>query len=168
LKATVFNPFFVSTFATFTFQFIALTRFVIIFYFIVFGTFILFSRQPDYFDGESTYATIHFMQDSVSQTTKPFAVFQLNHQTYKTNAAYIFRQFTENEKVDVIYESSQPENAAVYMWWGYWIKWQEILISIVLLVVGLQAAKAIIKNPSPETLIDELEDAPQPRKRKYS
>jgi len=138
----------------------------LILYITCLALYILFSRQPDYFDGEMNVATIHFIKDSTSGNMQAFAVYSTGKKEYSVHADYLFRSFKEGGRVQVIYETSQPEKGAVYSWWGYWITWGEMLFSIVLLVLFYQAAIAITKNPSPEALIQQLEYKPR-KKRKY-
>lgn len=140
---------------------------VIILYFFVYSTYILFTREPDFFNGETIPASIRFMRDSASAAIVPRAVFILNRKEYAVDADYLFRSYEGNEKVTVIYELSNPAKGAVYSWWGYWIRWKELLSSIVLIFVLFQVAVGITKNPTPEALIEELESKP-PRKRRYS
>ncbi|MEX6687588.1 hypothetical protein QTN47_08805 [Danxiaibacter flavus] len=138
---------------------------IIILYIVVFFTYVLFSRQPDYFDGEQMPATIHFVKDQNDKSVAK-ATFNVDKKDYVVNAAYLFRSFTEGEKVNIIYEKEHPEKAAVYSLWGYWLTWQELVGSIVLLIVLFQAAVKITSHPSPESLIDELEDDDRPRKKR--
>lgn len=138
---------------------------IIILYIVVFFTYVLFSRQPDYFDGEQMAATIHFVKEQNDKLV-PKAAFQVDKKDYAVNAGYLFRSFTKGEKVDIIYEKEHPEKAAVYSFWGYWLTWQELIGSIVLLIVLFQAAVKITSHPSPEALIDELEDDDKPRKKR--
>ncbi|ANI88913.1 hypothetical protein A9P82_06155 [Arachidicoccus ginsenosidimutans] len=144
-------------------------KFLFIFFIIIFGLYVLFSRKPDFFDGETTTATIHFLKDS-TQKVQPYAVFSLDGKdTFRAKANYLFRSFQEHEKVTVIYENSNPQNAAVYSWWGYWISWKELLACIIGYFVLFQAAKSIVNNPSPEA-VKELEDyanKPKIRQRRY-
>jgi len=49
---------------------------IAVLFLVVLATYILFSRQPDYFDGEITDATIHWMKDS-TQNNIPQAVFSI-------------------------------------------------------------------------------------------
>lgn len=143
-----------------------MTKLTIILYIICFPVYILFSRQPDYFDGEKTIATIHFHNDSTSNSILPFAFYSVSKTVYSVNAAYIFKSYKEGEKVSVIYEASQPAKGAVYSVWGYWIKWGEVLFSVVFLIVMFRIAVAITSNPTAEALMEQLEDKPV-RKRKY-
>lgn len=137
-----------------------------ILYLTCYSLYILFSRQPDYFDGVKDIATIHFNIDSATTKLQPFAIYRSDKKTYSVNVGYLFRTYKEGEQVTVIYETSQPEKGAVYSWWGYWITWGETLFSIVLAVLFYQIAIAITKNPSPESLMEQLEYKPQ-KKRKY-
>ena len=135
-------------------------------YYTCFTLYVLFSRQPDYFDGQMGIATIHFTKDSITKNKQAFAVFKTGKKEYSVSAGYLFRSFTEGEKVTVIFETSQPEKGAVYNWWGYWFTWGEILFSIVLLVLFYQIAVGITNNPSPQALKEQLEYIPR-KKRKY-
>jgi hypothetical protein len=142
-------------------------RFVIMLYITCFGLYILFSRQPDYFDGEKITGIVHFLSDSATGKPYPAAVYTINKINYSVNAAYLFKTYKEGQQVDIIYETSQPEKAAVYSLWGYWFKWSEILFSLVLSIAMFQVAVVITKNPTPESLIEQLESKP-PSKRKYN
>ena len=96
----------------------------------------------------------------------PYATFSDGKTSYSVNAAYILRKLQSGQRVDIIYERSQPEKAAVYSWWGYWFTWGEIIFSVVLLIAFYKISTAVTKNPSPEALIEQMEYKPQKR-RKY-
>ena len=137
------------------------------FYIICFALYIFFTRQPDYLDGQFTTGIIHYIKDSAQ---KPLAkvFFTIDEKTYAANAAYSLRNLRESETVTVIYDTSNPANAAVYKWWGYWLRWNELIASILIPVVLYYAAKAITANPTPETLIEELEDKERTKRKKYN
>ena len=141
-------------------------KIIVALYITCFGLYILFSRQPDYFDGEKTKALIHFIKDSATGKLYPAAFYTINKISYSVDAACLLRSYTEGEPVSIIYEASQPEKAAVYSLWGYWFKWSEILFSLVLLVGMFQVAIAITRNPTPESLLEQLEGK-SAHKRKY-
>jgi hypothetical protein len=141
------------------------SKLILTLYIVCFPLYILFSRRPDYFDGELTKGTIHFANDSTKKL-QPYAVYSVDEKKYLVNAAYLFKHYNEGETVSVIYETSQPEKGGVYSVWGYWLRWGELLFSILLLLVMYRAAVAITSNPTPESLIEQLEDKPV-RKRKY-
>lgn len=111
-------------------------------------------------------AIIHLKQDSVSGRFVPWAVFSAGLKAYSVDARYVFRKWQEGEKLEVIYETGEPAKAAVYRTWGYWIRWEELLTSILLLIALYLAATAITHNPTPEAVIDQLEHT-EVKKRKY-
>lgn len=141
-------------------------KIILPFYIICFALYIFFTRQPDYLDGEFITGTIHFIKDS---TEKPVAkaVFAIDKTSFETNAVYPLRNLKENEQVTVIYDTSNPANAVMYNWWGYWLRWDELLASILIPLILFYAAKAITGNPTPEALIEELEMKKTIKRRKY-
>lgn len=144
-----------------------MNKFLFIFFIVVFGLYIPFSRHPDYFDGLQAVATIHFKTDSLSGKELPFAEFSLNGQhLYSVKAGYLFRSLQEGEKRTVIYENADPETAAVYSWWGYWITWKELLACLIGYFVLFQAAKSIVSSPSEESIKELEEHAKRPKVKK--
>jgi len=128
--------------------------------------YILYSREPDYFDGEISSATIHWLPDSTHSTKIPKAVFKQDTTEYAVDARYLFRNLSENKKVNVIYATTNPEKAVVYSWWGYWITWGELLMSFILLVALFQVAAAVTNKPTPEALLEQMSE-PKVKRRKY-
>jgi len=59
-----------------------------------------------------------------------------------------------------------PEKGAVYTFWGYWITWGELIMSVVLCFVLFQIAVSVTNNPSPESLIEQMEFKEE-KKKKY-
>jgi hypothetical protein len=127
---------------------------------------VLYSRHPDYFDGETTPGMIHWMPDSSAGRTIPKAIFRHDLKNYAVDARYVFRQWKEGDKVEVIFEKEDPSKGAVYSLWGYWIRWQELIGSIIALTLLFQVAVAITRNPTPEALIDQIE-VKEEKKRRY-
>lgn len=138
---------------------------VIILYVVVFSTYIFFSRQPDYLDGECVKAIIH-IDSCNNNSSNTVAQFFTNGISYKIKAGYLFRNLKEGETVTLIYETAEPQKAKIYSWWGYWITWGEILFSVLLLTASYFVAHSITKNPSPEALQEQLDYEPE-HKRKY-
>lgn len=139
---------------------------IFILYLVCFGCYILFTRQPDYFDGEKAPAAIQYVADSATGKMVHIARFSNGYRTYTINADYYFRSLETGDKVTVIYELDHPERAVVYTFWGYWIGLGELIGSVVFLVLSFQVALAITKNPTPESLIEQL-DYKDPVKPKY-
>lgn len=132
-------------------------------YIACFGCYVLFARDPDYFDSEIEPAYIHWKTDK--QTSKPEAIYNVNGKTYAIDASYILRDLTEGRKLAVIVNMSKPANAAVYSIWGYWFKWGELVVSVSLLLVLFYVAYVLNINPVPEAVLEQLEE--MPIKKKY-
>jgi hypothetical protein len=135
-------------------------------YIVCFSLYIVYSREPDYFDGEFAPATIYWQTDSLNNKPIPKAVFIHGKKTYSIDARYVLRSLPEQKKLTIIYHPSHPEKAAVYSWWGYWITWGELLGSIILLVALFQVAVAVTSNPTAEALLEQLEYKEE-KKKKY-
>ncbi len=103
---------------------------------------------------------------SQENKTIPKAVFIHDTITYAVDARYVLRNLPENKKVQVIYIASKPQKAVVYSWWGYWITWQEILVSFILLVALFQIAVAVTNRPTPEALLEQM-NTNKVKRRKY-
>jgi hypothetical protein len=139
---------------------------VTILYLVCFACYILFTREPDFFGSDTTLATVHWSKDSASQQIIPKAEFSIIGKQYAIDARYVLRDLKEGKKLEVIYDPAHPEMAAVNSWWGYWIRIGEWTVSFLLLMGLLQIAISVTKNPTPESLIEQLEYVP-PVKRKY-
>lgn len=130
---------------------------ILTFYIVCFALYVFFTRQPDYMDGEFTNAVVHFVKDS-NQNTVPFIFFTVDGKQYRVNAAYPLRSLKENENVRIIYDTSKPSKASIFSWWGYWLRWDELLGSIFFTIVLFFGAISITNRPAPESLIEELEN----------
>ena len=126
----------------------------------------LFSRRPDFQDGEFTTGIVHYVKDS-THTPVARAIFSINKIQDTIDAAYPLRNLKEMQTVEIIYETSDPSKAAVYSWWGYWLQWDELLASVLIPFILFYAAKAITVGPTPEALVEELEMRNPPKRRKY-
>ena len=125
-------------------------KFITILYLVLFVCYVLFTRHPDYFDGEKTTATIHFKPTTNNRKTEPTATFLIGNKAYTVNVSYLLRNVKEGENVTVIYEASNPLKASLYSIWGYWILWDELLFSVAMWIILFQIAIGINKNPTPE------------------
>lgn len=132
-------------------------RLLFVLYAVCFGCYILFTREPDYFDGE-------FCNGLAKEEGK--IEYLVNNTTYTINASYIFLKIEKGKQYPIIYNTSKPQLASLHYWWGYWVRWQEILTSVLVLGLLFYLSAFITKNPTPEALLQQLEpDQPQ---RKYS
>ncbi len=125
-------------------------------YLIIFGSYIIVTRQPDYFDGEKYPATIRIRKDAGSNNNIAKAFYSIGANKYEITADYIFYHYREGEKIEIIVELEHPEKAAVYRYWGYWITWEELLSSIIIAFILFQVAVSITNNPTKEALAEQL------------
>jgi hypothetical protein len=135
-------------------------------YFVCFSLYIVYSREPDFFDGEFTPATIHWAKDSASNEVIPKAIFFHGKKSYAVDARYVLRNLPEGKKLEVIYVPSHPEKATVYAFFGYWITWGELAASIVLFIALFQVAVAVTNNPTAEAKLEQSKYKEE-KKRKY-
>ncbi|MDE3252628.1 MAG: hypothetical protein KGO92_07455 [Bacteroidota bacterium] len=140
---------------------------ITILFIVCYCCYLLFSRQPDYFDGEKAPAVIHFIQDSASKNLIPMAQFSDGHHAFSVDARYVLRNWKEGERTEVIYETDKPNHAVVYLFWGYWIRWGEVLITLLVYAALFQIAISVTQNPTAESLLEQLEGPSQEKKRKY-
>lgn len=133
-------------------------------YIICFGLYILFSRQPDFFDGEFATGTIIQLQN---KETKQTAEYKDNKKVYKIEVYDIFHNYKVNQKVKIIYEKSQPEMGTIYTFWGYWLSIGELIASILIPISFWFIAHSITKNPTQESIIEEMEGNKRVKKTKY-
>ncbi len=142
-------------------MFVPMIKLLVFLYVLCFPLYVLFTRQPDWFDSVRTPAVI------VERNNELVARFHTVSDTLYAEASYPLRSVKAGDNVEVIYEASQPQYAAVYSTWGYWIKWGEILASLALLFTVYLAAREITAGPDPSAVIDQLEENDRPRERKY-
>ena len=141
-------------------------KFISILYFVIFSLYVWFSRRPDYFDGEFAPATIHLIHDNASQKQIAKANFTVGTASYQVDADYLLHSYQQGERVEVIYELSNPQKAVVYAFWGYWVTLGELITSIIMWFLLFQVAVGITNNPTPEALLEQLEYIPE-KKTKY-
>lgn len=136
------------------------------FYIVCLALYIFFSRTPGYTGGEITKGIIHYIKNPATNNPEAKAIF-ISDKFDTINAAYPLRNYKEGDAVKVIYETSESSKAAVYSWWGYWIKWDELIALAVLLFILLYAAKAITSGATPGALIEEMELRKPSKRKKY-
>lgn len=139
---------------------------IFILYLVCFGCYLLFTRQPDYFDGVQVPAVITKQLDSLTNKSIFKAVFNTGTKEYSVDPHYLFRSIVEGQQLTVIYETGVPEKGAVYTFWGYWITWGELVMSVILCFLLFQIAVSVTSNPSPESVIEQMEFKEE-KKKKY-
>lgn len=135
-------------------------------YLVCFGCYLLFTRQPDFFDGVKVPAIVKEMTDVSSRQPVLKAVFNTGTREVAIDPYYIFRSIAEGQQLTVIYETGNPALGKVYAIWGYWVQWDEWLMSAVLCFLLFQVAVSVTSNPSPESLKERMEYQEE-KKKKY-
>ena len=137
--------------AGFLFSYICNLRLtVIILYLVCFGCYVLFTRQPDYFDSGRAAGTI------IQKNNTLVAQFSDGRDIQYAEVPYGFLH-KKGERVEVIYEIADSSNAKQYGILGYWITFGELIVSLLIIIVLYFIAVSITSNPTPEALIEEME-----------
>ncbi len=125
----------------------------------------MFSRVPDYFEGEFIEGVVTKAGFSPALNKPELVVdYKAGSETlhYKTNMWFLTTHKT-GEKVTVIYDPSNPSQACIFTFIGYWLKWSELFFSIFFFMALFIAAVFITGKNSTEPLTPE----DRIRKRKY-
>ena len=104
--------------------------------------------------------------DSTNGENRPVAFYSIGIHQYRIPAHYPLVTYQPGEQVTVIFESAHPLKAKVYRFWGYWLLWEELIGSIVALIVLFQIAVSITNNPSDASMKEQLAYQPE-KKTKY-
>lgn len=139
---------------------------IFILYLLCFGCYLLFTRQPDYFDGVKVPALVELRFDSTAKKEVLRAVFNTGTKEYAINPDYPLRSLKAGQSLTVIYETGNPAMGKVYGGWGYWWLWDELVLSAVLCFLLFQVAVSVTSNPNPEALVEQLEYKEE-KKKKY-
>lgn len=139
---------------------------IFILYLICFGCYLLFTRQPDYFDGEKVPAIIRQVHNVSEGDTVLKAVFNTGTKEFSIDPYYPLRSIKEGQRLTVIYETGNPASGKVYGGWGYWWLWDELLMSALLCFLLFQVAVSVTSNPDQEALTEQAEYKEE-KKRKY-
>ena len=138
---------------------------VIALYLICFSSYLLFSRVPDYFDGDFIHGVVQKATFSYENKEPQLEIdyrVGSNAYHYKTNTWFL-KSYKPGERVTIIYNPSSPEIASIYAFIGYWINWSELLFTAGFFLLLFFVAKGITGTHSTEPL------SPQElaKKRKY-
>jgi len=119
---------------------------------------------PDYFDSETAPGII--IKDGTGSRPKIMAVYSEYGKEYKIELDSTEYASKIGQKLEVIYELSDPQKAVVNKFWGYWLIPIELAWSFGVFAVLLGIAYATTYRPHPSAIAEQLksEDAP---KKKY-
>ncbi len=110
-----------------------------------------FSRSPDYFDSETTPALVELKGEEI------IANFVEDGKTYQVALDPVKFKNKIGQRVEVIYELSQPQHAKLNQAWGYWWQTNELLFAGGIFIVLLGIAYATTNSPDPSALAEQLE-----------
>lgn len=110
-----------------------------ILFFVCFGIYILFSRQPDYFSSDTAIGTIQknpitdtsiLRKYHIAPDDYPVVKYSVGKQVYYLDEKdnLLAKVGLSDSKVTVIFDADYPEKAAIYKLTGYWIVLDEVAI----------------------------------------
>ena len=136
---------------------------VVILYFVCFFCYVLFTRVPDYFEGEFIKGTVTEAKFSEKERQPNLVVkYHVGSETlfYETNMWFL-NKHKAGDKVTIIYDPSEPKRAFIYSFIGYWIKWSELFFTAIFFAILFLASVSITGKNADE------DDDPQQKKMKY-
>ena len=135
-------------------------------YIVCFFLYVLFSRVPDYFDGDITNGIVSKAFFSAKDKHPVLIVnYSVGNEKFKyTTNEWFLTSYKPGQIITLIYNPSNPAIVSVYSIVGYWIKWDELLLTALVFIKLFIAAVIITgkNSASPSTLSGE-----QNSKRKY-
>ena len=135
-----------------------------IIYVVCFFWYLLFSRVPDFFDGELTPGTVSQATFSVKDKHPQVVVnYRVGSETYQyITDTWFLTSYKPGQRVMVIYDPTNPSVSGIYAFIGYWIHWSELLCTVIFFIILFIVASSITgKNR------DEPSDNEMVNKRKY-
>lgn len=113
--------------------------------------------MPDYFEGEYIEGVVTKANFSSALNQPELVVeYKAGSETlyYKTNTWFL-TTYKKGQKITIIYDPSNPSQASIFTFIGYWVQWRELLFSALLFIVFLMAAIFITGKNSTEPLAPE-------------
>jgi hypothetical protein len=130
-----------------------LYKILIIFYFLCFFFFVLFTRVPDYFEGDYAKGVVSKAAFSeVDGSPELLVNYKVGAEIfhYKTDTWFL-SSYKKGEIVTVIYNPANPSVCCIYAFIGYWIKWSELIFTSTLFFILFIAAKSITGRSNQDT-----------------
>ena len=122
-----------------------------------------FSRVPDYFDSETAPGII--IKEATGTGTKIMVVYSEYGKDYKLELDSANYAAKIGQKLEVIYELSDPQKAVVNKFWGYWLIPIELAWSFGGFAALLAIAYATTHKPHPSAIAEQLKDDDAPKKK---
>lgn len=129
-------------------------------FFVCFGIYILFSRQPDYFSSDVAKGVLVntkglsstvLQQNKIERGDYPVIKYVVGSQQFYLNASgnVLAKIGIKDKDIVVIYEADYPEVASIYKGFGYWLVLDELITCLVIYAVLFAVAIAVTgKNKS--------------------
>ncbi|MCW3108775.1 MAG: hypothetical protein JWQ09_3281 [Segetibacter sp.] len=138
---------------------------ILILYLVIFSSYVLFTRVPDYFEGDYIQGVVSKATFSEKENTPELVVnYNVGSEKlqYKTNMWFL-ASYKPGQVVTIIYNPANPSVSCIYAFIGYWIKWPELIFTAAFFIILFIAAKSITGKNSLEPLFAEE----MKKKRKY-
>lgn len=116
-------------------------KLLIILYCTCYFCYIFYTREPDYFDSETTKGKVEWLNKNDYKIT-----YSVNNKTYNISTTSHLKSYKVNDVVEVIYNPSKPQQSAIYTLLGYWFTINELLLSVVLLIATYYLSVMITSN----------------------
>lgn len=116
-----------------------------ILYVVCFILYVLFSRVPDYFDGDFTRGIVSKASFVIKDEHPELVVdYSVGPQKFKyTTNDWFLTSYKQGQVVTIIYNPSNPSIASLYAFIGYWIKWNELIFTAIVFIILFFAAVLI-------------------------
>ena len=139
---------------------------VALLYIVCISCYILFTRSPDYFEGDFIKGVVTQAGfDSTHNQPSLNIQYHVGTETYTlTTTQWFLKSYKQGEQVSIIYDPNKPGNASIYAFIGYWLRWNELFVTLGLFIVFFMAAVFITGKHSEQ---EDDEDEDKPRKMKY-
>lgn len=136
----------------------------VIIYIVCFLCYVLFSRVPDYFEGDYTNGVVSKATFSEEENHPVVVIdYEVGNEKFKfTSYMWFLTSYKPGQAVRIIYNPSNPSIASIYSFIGYWIKWHELLFTAIVFIILFIAAVFITGKNSPAA-----SSAKENRRRKY-
>lgn len=134
-------------------------------YLICFFFYVLFTREPDYFDGQVVKGTVVQSKYAKENVDSAYGIlYRVGTDSFlcKVNS-WPFGHYKIGEKIEIIYDPAKPAIGSIFAFWGYWLHWDELLVTALFFAVFFIAAVFITGKSEQAT--DQTDD--KNRKRKY-
>ncbi|MDQ6812141.1 MAG: DUF3592 domain-containing protein [Bacteroidota bacterium] len=134
-------------------------------YLVIFSSYVLFTRVPDYFEGEFIKGVVS-KATFLSKTNSPEVIIDYHvgseRLQYKTDTSFL-TSYKPGQVVTIIYNPAKPAVSSIYAFIGYWINWRELLLTSAFFIILFIAARFITGINTTSNLHKVIEK----KKRKY-